>query len=85
MIIISARKCEFDGTNRQTGAVEKISFYKCYGVSDKWNTEYGVHVDDFNIGIEKATKIGIFDLIDNRTPVRLLYNRYGKVEEIIKE
>lgn len=85
MVIISANKIEFMGTDKRTGEAQKVEFYKCFAISEPWKNELGVHVEEFNLGVKKAEELGLGVLVSNKVNVRLLYNKYGKVETIIKE
>lgn len=81
MIIVGAKKYDF--VSKDTG--ENVTGYTCYacgepGLSDK--NVIGFAVEKFSVSMERFDSYGIRKLIEDKTPVELVYNRYGKVSEL---
>lgn len=69
-------------TNKQNG--ELVEYYKVSlagkSISEK---SAGIQCEVVNIGKDKFIQNNYKTLFDNKTPVEILYNRYGKIDRLL--
>lgn len=78
MVIIGASKRTF--TNKETN--EKVIYYKVFTGDVPGKNDIALSIDEFTLGERKFKEFNVASLIENKTKVRIYYDKYGKVQEI---
>lgn len=83
MKVIGVRKVSFDGRDRDTGKktgekIEGFNIYYSEPISDKVGT--GDSADRFFMTDKRMEQLGYYPKVGDE--IRLLYNRYGKIESV---
>lgn len=78
MVLIGASRRTF--TNKETN--EKVIYYKVFAGDTPGRNDLALRIDEFTLGERKFNEFNVASFIQNKTKVRIYYDKYGKVQEI---